>query len=38
MGFVYAFVVDFVYLLDFVENISYFEMVEIVAVSVCKIF
>ena len=37
MGFVYAFVVDFVYLLDFVGKFSYFEMVEIVAVSVCDI-
>ena len=37
MGFVYAFVVDFVYLLGFVDKFSYFEMVEIVAVSVCDI-
>ena len=37
MGFVYAFVVDFIYLLDFVGKLSYFEMVEIVAVSVCDI-
>ena len=35
MGFLFAFVVDFVYLLDFVGKFSYFEMVEIVAVSVC---
>ena len=37
MGFVYAFVVDFVYLLDFVGKFSYFGMVEIVAISVCDI-
>ena len=37
MGFVYAFVVGFVYLLGFVGKFSYFEMVEIVAVSVCDI-
>ena len=40
MGFVdafEAFVVDFVYLLDFVGNFSYFEMIEIDAVSVCDI-
>ena len=37
MGFVYVFVVDSVYLLDFVGEFSYFEIVEIVAVSVCDI-
>ena len=37
MGFVYAFVLDFVYLLDFVGKFSYFDMVEIVAVTVCDI-
>ena len=37
MGFVYAFVVGFVYLLGFVSKFSYFEMVEIVAVFVCDI-
>ena len=37
MGFVYAFVVDFVHLFGFVDKFSYFEMVEIVAVSVCDI-
>ena len=37
MCFVYAFVVDFVHLLGFVGKFSYFEMVEIVAVSVCDI-
>ena len=37
MGFVYAFVVDFVYLLDFVGKFSYFGMVETVAISVCDI-
>ena len=37
MGFVYAFVVDFVYLLDFVGKFSYFEIVETAAVSVCNI-
>ena len=37
MGFVYAFVVNFVYLLDFMGKFLYFEMVEIVAVSVCDI-
>ena len=36
MGFVYAFV-DFVYLMDFVGKFLFFEMVEIVAVSVCDI-
>ena len=37
MGFVYAFVVDFVYLLDFVGKFSYLEMVEVVVVFVCDI-
>ena len=37
MGFVYAFVVDFVYLLDFIGKISYFGMVEIIAVFVWDI-
>ena len=37
MGFVNAFFVDFVYLLDFVGKFSYFEMVEIFAVFVCDI-
>ena len=35
MGFVYAFVVDFVYLLDFVGKFSYFGRDEIVAVFMC---
>ena len=35
MGFLDAFVVGFVYLLDFVGKFLYFEMVEIIAVSVC---
>ena len=38
MGFDYAFVLGFVHLLGFVGKFSYFEMVEIVAVSVCDIF
>ena len=37
MGFVYAFVVGFVYLLGFVVKFSYFEVVEIVAVSLCNV-
>ena len=36
LGFVYALVVDFAYLLDFVGKSSYCEMVEIVAVFVCN--
>ena len=37
MCLVYAFVVGFVYLLGFVGKFSSFDMVEIVAVSVCDI-
>ena len=37
MGFVYAFVVDFVQLLGFVGKFLYFEMVEVVVVFVCDI-
>ena len=37
MVFVYAFVVDFVYLLDFVGKLSFFGMTEVVAVFVCDI-
>ena len=37
MGLVYAFVVGFVYLLVFVGKFLYFEMDEVVAVSVCDI-
>ena len=37
MSLVNALVGDFVYLLDFVDKFSYFGMVEVVAVFVCKI-
>ena len=37
MGLVYAFVVDFVHLLGFVDKFLYFEMVEVVVVFVCDI-
>ena len=37
MGFVYALVVDFAYLLDFVGKSSYFGMVEMVAIFLCDI-